>query len=173
MTKPGKGLLVNDRRRLVVKDPRPRWLLIGGILLVGGVALVVLIWALVNWGSDAPTVPVPVIESSSVSLTPTTAPVSAPETANVPVQSGTVAGPLTSFGSGVWEVGADIETGKYKTAGPKPGSGLCSWTRRARTGEPPDDVIASGNSEGPATVTVKASDGIFESRGCQNWTKVA
>lgn len=78
-------------------------------------------------------------------------------------------GPLTSFGDGTWEVGVDIEPGKYKTPGPR-GSG-CYYERQGGDDGSFSDIIDNNFAEGPATVTIKASDKFFETSGC-DWAKV-
>lgn len=82
-----------------------------------------------------------------------------------PAQSG----PRTTFSAGTYEVGADIEPGKYKTTGPAAG-GSCYWARLKNTDGGFDAIIANGNTEGPATVTIAKSDAAFETTDC-TWTK--
>ncbi|WP_142104538.1 hypothetical protein [Pseudonocardia cypriaca] len=81
-------------------------------------------------------------------------------------------GPLTTFGDGTWEVGVDIVPGKYKTSGPAPsGFGNC-YHARLKTGDGSvGDILDNNNSKGPVTVTIKESDGYFESQGCADWVK--
>jgi hypothetical protein len=73
-----------------------------------------------------------------------------------------------TFGSGTYQVGADIEPGTYRTDG----GSFCYWARLSGGGGTLDDIIANNNVEGPATVTIDASDWGFENRGCGKWTKV-
>lgn len=84
------------------------------------------------------------------------------------------AGPATSFGGdGTYVVGQDIQVGTYKTAGPAPGYFQhCYWERQKNTDGEFGSIIANGGGEGPATVTVKKSDGAFKTQGCQAWHKV-
>jgi hypothetical protein len=85
------------------------------------------------------------------------------------------AAPAQSIGGdGTYVVGTDIQAGTYRTSGPSqqsPGQ-YCSWTRRKDTTGEATSVIASNVTQGPTTVTIKPTDGAFESRGCNPWTKV-
>lgn len=99
-----------------------------------------------------PSAPIP---SRSQALAPTVQPTLPPT------------GPLTTFGDGVWEVGVDIAPGKYKTSGPD-GSN-CYYSRLQENNGTLRDILDNGNSDGPVTITIKDSDGYFESRGCNDW----
>lgn len=67
-----------------------------------------------------------------------------------------------SFGNGVWEVGVDIQPGKYKTAG-----GIdCYWKKSSQSG----DIIANDIVSGPVTVIVEPAVFTFESNDCGTWT---
>jgi hypothetical protein len=79
-------------------------------------------------------------------------------------------GPLATFGPGTWEVGVDIQSGKYKTTGP---DGPNCYYARLKTGDGSvGDILDNNNSQGPVTVTIKESDGYFETQGCADWMKV-
>lgn len=65
-------------------------------------------------------------------------------------------------------VGTDIQPGTYRTTGPMSGFPLCYW---ARLRTPTGGVIATGMPNGPATVTIAASDKAFQTGGCVEWTK--
>lgn len=81
------------------------------------------------------------------------------------------AGPRTSFGEGVWEVGVDIAAGKYKTTG---SDGYGCYYARLKTGDGSlGDIIDNNDTDGPATVTIKSSDGYFDTSGCAAWSKVS
>lgn len=83
-------------------------------------------------------------------------------------------GPLTSLGSGTYPVGIaadDVTPGTYRTAG-SASSFPCYWAREKDTTGELGSIIANGTPTGPTTVTVKSSDGAFETMGCQTWTKV-
>lgn len=77
----------------------------------------------------------------------------------------TAASAPTAFSDGVYEVGVDIQPGKYKSRG---GSG-CYWARLA---DDQEDIIDNSLTDGPSTVTVKPSDGYLELGRC-TWTKVS
>lgn len=80
--------------------------------------------------------------------------------------------PAGSIAEGTFTVGQDIQPGTYKTAGPA-GSFVpnCYWARLKDTTGDFDAIIANNNSQGPTTVTIKASDGAFQTNGCQAWIK--
>lgn len=79
------------------------------------------------------------------------------------------AGPLTTFGDGVWEVGVDIAAGKYKTTGTD--SYGCYYARLQHNDGSISDIIGNGFGQGPVTVTIKDTDGYFETSGCVDWTR--
>jgi endonuclease YncB( thermonuclease family) len=82
--------------------------------------------------------------------------------------------PARRIEDGTYVVGVDIEPGSYRTSGPAQDSPIkmCSWFRRKDTSGEAQSVIAMNISQGPTTVTIKPSDGAFESRGCSPWAKV-
>ncbi len=86
----------------------------------------------------------------------------------------TPAGPApgdTIAGNGTYLVGDDIQPGTYKTAGP--GSlGLCYWERGKDSSGGFDSIIANDNLTGQGVVTIKKTDKVFKTQGCQVWTKV-
>jgi hypothetical protein len=75
---------------------------------------------------------------------------------------------LTSFGPGVYVVGADIAPGTYAADG---GSD-CFWRRLAGFSGDFDELIEIENMTGPGNVVVEASDVGFESAQCGTWTPV-
>lgn len=110
--------------------------------------------------------------ASKVGLFGSTCPEStAPATVPAPGQS---TPPVRTIGDGTWVVGAEIEPGTYRTTGPSEDSliKMCSWSRRKDTSGEFKSVIATNIAQGPTTVTIKPTDGAFESRGCNPWTKV-
>ncbi|WP_214406581.1 hypothetical protein [Pseudonocardia lacus] len=146
--------------------PPRRWpWLLGGLaagLLVGG-------------GVGATAFPSTIVQAAPAVTV--TAPAPPPETVTVtvvapPVPAAAVepSGPLTTFSSGVWEVGVDIAAGKYKTAGTD-GYG-CYYARLRENDGTLEDIISNGFVQGPATVTVRQSDGYFETSGCEDWVRV-
>ena len=120
--------------------------------------------------------------SSTASTAGTTKTVQAPAStvtvaAGAPAEAPTPAapapaadGPKTSFSAGTYEVGTDIQPGKYKTPGPEGGSGICYWARLKDTSGGPSAIIANGVPQGPSTVTIARTDAAFETSGC-TWTK--
>jgi endonuclease YncB( thermonuclease family) len=93
--------------------------------------------------------------------------------APAPVQP--VSAPTAStVGDGTWVVGSDIPSGTYRTTGPSEEGvvKMCIWSRRKDTSGEVRSVIATDIAQGPTTVTIKPTDGAFESRGCAPWTKL-
>jgi len=82
------------------------------------------------------------------------------------------AGPGSSFGNGVYAVGADVQPGSYRTSGPEAGRLFCYWARLSGFGGSLDEIIANDNSGGPTVVTISPSDIGFESSGCGTWTRI-
>jgi hypothetical protein len=74
------------------------------------------------------------------------------------------AGPLMSFGDGLWEVGVDVEAGKYKTSG----SDSCYYAILASTDS--SDILDNNAGAGPRTVTIRDGQ-YFESQRCGTWTR--
>jgi hypothetical protein len=78
-----------------------------------------------------------------------------------------------SFGNGTYVVGTDIQPGTYRSDGPTPDAfGMGYWARLSGLGGTLDEIITNALPEGPATVTISASDTAFESTGMQTWTKI-
>jgi hypothetical protein len=80
--------------------------------------------------------------------------------------SGTAPG-TKSFFDGPQIVGKDIEPGTYRT---RAGTQKCTWTRRSGFTGDAGEITAAANPQGPAIVTIKASDKGFESTSCGMWT---
>jgi hypothetical protein len=74
-------------------------------------------------------------------------------------------GPKTSFGDGIYAVGADIVPGVYQSAGPVEG-GVCYWKRSNG-----DGTVANAMTKKPQTVQIEAGDTTFKSSECQDWQK--
>jgi hypothetical protein len=66
-------------------------------------------------------------------------------------------------------VGVDIQPGMYRTTGPAPGQPACYWARMKDTSANPASIVAAGNPVGPATVTIAATDKVFQTAGCADW----
>lgn len=73
------------------------------------------------------------------------------------------------IGEGTFVVGDDIHPGRYK-ARAKPGDS-CYWARLKDDSGELDSIIANNLTDGAASVTIKASDGAFETRGCTPWIR--
>lgn len=75
--------------------------------------------------------------------------------------------PATKFGNGVFEVGFDVESGRYQTAGPAQGvRNGCVWKRT----KPGGRVVAQGTAFGPLTIYVRNGE-LMNSTGCLQWVK--
>lgn len=66
-----------------------------------------------------------------------------------------------SFGDGVFQVGADIQPGRYHTDGREG----CYWAMLGADGR---DIIDNNISDGPQTIIIDSP--FFESRRCGTWT---
>jgi hypothetical protein len=102
------------------------------------------------------TVPTTVTETVTITETVTTEPPPPP-------------GPKVEFGSGTWEVGVDVQPGKYKTSGPE-GSLPCYWARLKDTSGDLGSIINNSILDGPGTVTINEGE-LFETSGCAEWVK--
>lgn len=95
----------------------------------------------------------------------------APPTNRSPVTSAPVtpSGPAASFGDGTHQVGVDIAPGRYKTVGPDLDDSWpsCYWARLKNDSGQFSAIIANGNTQGPASLTVKAGEFVEVSGGCQ------
>jgi hypothetical protein len=49
---------------------------------------------------------------------------------------------------------------------------MCSWKRLKDTSGEFSSIIAANIAQGPTTITIKPTDGAFESRGCATWKKI-
>jgi hypothetical protein len=93
----------------------------------------------------------------------------APETVTEPRKPVTVP---STFGDGTYEVGVDIQPGRYKVTVPADGR-LCLYQRlKDDTGDRGTIIAQDVKQPGAKTsVTIKASDGFFETSGCGKWVK--
>lgn len=71
-------------------------------------------------------------------------------------------------GEGTFLVGSDIQPGTYRSVD---NSG-CYWQRSSDTSGSFEGIIANGNVEGQAVVTIDSSDVAFTTNRCNDWTKV-
>ncbi|MFC9789146.1 hypothetical protein [Rhodococcus sp. NPDC127528] len=74
----------------------------------------------------------------------------------------------TIKGDGIFLVGKDINPGTYRNSG----TSGCYWQRSSGTSGDFDEILANGNENGPAVVTIRASDVAFTARRCGTWTLV-
>jgi multidrug efflux pump subunit AcrA (membrane-fusion protein) len=76
-----------------------------------------------------------------------------------------------SFGNGVYEVGADVEAGRYRTQGPSGANPVGCYYARLR--EPTGgigNIIDNNIVNGPAVVDLKTGE-FFESDSCEVWER--
>lgn len=74
----------------------------------------------------------------------------------------------STIGEGTYLVGEDIEPGRYKA---RARAGMaCYWARLRNDSGDVGSIIANGYSNGAASVTIRSSDGAFETSGCTGWT---
>jgi hypothetical protein len=112
------------------------------------------------------TVPAPAASPATVVKTVTktvTAAAPAPAAPAAPAAGATIAG------DGTFLVGSDVRPGTYKS--PTPDSGNCYWARLSGS-DSINGIIANNNSAGPSVVTIRKTDRMFESTGCNEWTRV-
>ncbi|MEU5954368.1 hypothetical protein [Streptomyces sp. NPDC047525] len=75
-------------------------------------------------------------------------------------------------GDGTFVVGTEIKPGTYRTAGPADGDiDSCYWARLKGTSGDAGDIITSGVTKGPATVTISPGDKAFQTGDCKDWKK--
>ncbi|WP_051732390.1 hypothetical protein [Kitasatospora phosalacinea] len=150
---------------------------LGGLLLVG-------FGAAVGRGRDdtdrtgasaGPTVTATVTASPVQAPATVTATVTAVVTETATVTAEPPAAPAaepggTVPGSGTFLVGDDVEPGTYKTAGP--GSlGMCYWERAKDSSGDFESIITNETLTGQGVVTIKKTDKVFKTQGCQEWVK--
>ena len=86
-----------------------------------------------------------------------------------PTQSAAASVPAGSFGQGTYTVGAEITPGRYRTDGAPAGS-VFPFCMAARQGADGTGIgIPETTNNGPAYVTVRASDGLVEFTGDCTW----
>ena len=122
---------------------------------------------------DSTPTPDPTAEPRAT-LEPTVAPtlVSTPEPTATPTVEPTPTPTSVTIGNGSFEVGVDVQPGRYRSAGPKGVFPMCSFVRLKTAGASMLDfeqVIDIQNVGGPAIVNIAATDGGFFSQGCQTW----
>lgn len=71
------------------------------------------------------------------------------------------------FGDGIFVVGKDITPGTYRT---RIASSSCYYARLSGFSGNLDEIIENNITDGPAVITIKATDKGFESKRCGTWT---
>ena len=137
-----------------------------GAPLVAFLALVLLI-AVFATPTPAPIVvadqPIPTVVPA-----PAAAPPVVPDRALTPPRLA-----ANTFGDGTYEVGQGpglIAPGRYHYDG---SAAMAYWARLADTSGDQGAILANGISRGPATITVKSTDGAVKFSGDAVWIKVA
>lgn len=77
-----------------------------------------------------------------------------------------------AYGDGTYEVGVDIQPGRYKVTVPDDAI-LCSYQRlKDDTGDAESIIAIDVKKPGAkASVTIKKSDGFFDTQGCGEWVR--
>ncbi|MFI8189869.1 hypothetical protein ACIF8T_13875 [Streptomyces sp. NPDC085946] len=73
-------------------------------------------------------------------------------------------------GDGDFQVGSDVKPGTYRTTGNS--DGMCYWERAKDASGELDSLLANDNVTGSSYVTVKSTDKLFSSNGCNDWEAV-
>ena len=161
-----------------------RWIAVLAVGIAAIIALSLLVVAALNRTSGTPktdasdSIVAPGDQPSAAEPSPTgsagdartMAPTSRPRSSTAPTNAGNANHP----GDGNWVIGTTpgdrvIASGTYETTVPA-GSAGCEWIRIALN----HTIIASGKARAGqhATVTVAATDALFNTRGCGEWTRV-
>jgi hypothetical protein len=74
----------------------------------------------------------------------------------------------TSVSDGIYEVRRDVQPGNYRTDGPEEG-GSCYYARLSGNTGTLDEVLANGNTSGPASLTVNWDDKYVQFSGGCTW----
>ncbi|MER7704694.1 hypothetical protein ABTX81_17600 [Kitasatospora sp. NPDC097605] len=122
----------------------------------------------------APAPPAPPAPTVTVTVTATATLTAPPPATTAPPAETAPAEPAdTIAGSGTFLVGTDIRPGTYRTAGPNSSSvGMCYWERSRAADGDLGSIIANENLMGQGVVTIKKTDVVFKTQGCQSWTKI-
>jgi hypothetical protein len=129
--------------------------------VLGGLFAFIMIITIANSGgsnSTTPAAPAAAPAQQSAASAPTAA------------SSASAAAPATNttqFTSGTYQVGSDIQPGRYKT----PGGSFCGWSRDSSDDGQLSSIIANDIVQGPGSVTIKSSDKFVEFSGDCTWTK--
>lgn len=105
--------------------------------------------------------------SSGVPATTATTATATPQTAKAPAAPAQKKDTIP--GDGTYLVGTDVTPGVYKSG--KPASGNCYWARLKDDTGSIGDIIANNNSAGSSVVTIRKTDRMFQTSGCETWVK--
>lgn len=117
--------------------------------------------------------PDPGVDPKTVTAVTTTHPAFTFSDAPQPAPSPTPpAGPTGSMADGTWEVGVDIQPGKYKTVVPAT-SRNCYWERMRDFSGALGSILDNDNHRPGESVTVviAATDKGFKTSGCGTWAR--
>ncbi|MFG2882464.1 hypothetical protein ACGFYV_09105 [Streptomyces sp. NPDC048297] len=73
-------------------------------------------------------------------------------------------------GDGDFSVGSDVKPGTYSTTGNT--DDMCYWERAKDASGETDSLLANDNVTGTSYVTIKPTDKLFKSSGCEDWEAV-
>lgn len=76
-------------------------------------------------------------------------------------------------GDGVFQVGVEVAPGTYKSAGPVPSGGMCSWSTHRSLGVSMDDMVDGNASSGQLYAQIPSTVAAFETVGCATWIRVS
>jgi hypothetical protein len=158
-----------------------RWIVALAVGIAAIIALSLLVVAALNRSSGTPTTGASDSIGAPADQPSTTHPATAGSAGPVqptgqprPTNGPTNAGDANHPGNGNWVVGSAaagrvIASGTYETTVPA-GSTGCEWTRVALN----HTIAASGKASAGqhVTVTVAATDALFNTKGCGEWTRV-
>ncbi|GAB3749995.1 hypothetical protein [Microlunatus parietis] len=125
--------------------------------------------ALARGGSGTAGVPAPTVTKT---VTAKAAPAEKPAEEEKPTEPAEEPEEPAGLADGTYEVGVDVEPGRYKTVVPDDSFG-CYWARLKDDSGEFEAIIANENGEPGSrmSVTIKKSDGFFESRNCGEWKR--
>ncbi len=75
----------------------------------------------------------------------------------------------TSVSDGIYEVRRDVQPGNYRTDGPTEPDGSCYYARLSGNTGTLEEVLANGNTSGPASLTVNWDDKYVQFSGGCTW----
>jgi hypothetical protein len=142
-------------------SPRKKW-----PWVVGGIVALIVVGSIATNGAKKPTV---AVAPSGQGTTNAQAAAGAAPAAAAPAPSG----PPSEVGDGTYQVGTDIDAGRWKTAGPDKSSvfPVCYMARHKDDSADFRSIIANDSLQGPGSVTVKKGEFLELKGGC-TWTKV-